>query len=267
MRALTRNPNSEKAINLQRLGAEIVKGDFNDISTLEAAMKDVDAVFAMGTPFEQGVETETKNGMTIVDAVKNTRVKHLVYSSVGGADRNTGIPHFESKFKVEQYIRDKEVPFTIIGPVSFMENLTAPWSLPNIKEGRISSLLPPERKLQMISLKDIAGFVVYIIERREEFLGKRLDIASDDVSGKESAKILSRILNREIVYIELKSSQIRFMGEDYLAMYQWFNEIGYEVDISSLRHNYPEIKWHALKEWAEEQDWSIIQKPIPIKPL
>jgi len=267
LRAFTRNPDSEKAKNLQRLGAEIVKGDFNDVSTLEAAMKDVDAVFAMGTPFEQGIEAETKNGMTIVDAVKNTGVKHLVYSSVGSADRNTGILHFESKFKVEQYIRDKKVPFTIIGPVYFMENLTAPWSLPNIKEGRISSPLPPDRKLQMISLKDIARFVVYIIERQEEFLGKRLDIASDDISGRESAKILSKILNREIDYIELKPSQVRFMGEDYIAMYKWFNEIGYEVDISSLRDNYPEIKWHTLKEWAEEQDLSILQKPIPIKPL
>jgi len=60
LRALTRNPNSEKAINLQRLGAEIVKGDFNDISTLEAAMKDVDAVFAMGTPFEKELRRKLK---------------------------------------------------------------------------------------------------------------------------------------------------------------------------------------------------------------
>jgi uncharacterized protein YbjT (DUF2867 family) len=247
---------------LKKLGIEITKGDFNDISTLERAMKGVDAVFAMGVPFEKGVEIETKNGMSIVDTVKNLGIKHLVYSSVGSANRNTGIAHFESKFKVEQYIGKIQIPFTIVSPVYFMENLYSPWTLPGIKEGRLASLLPPDRNLQMISVKDIASFVVYIMERREEFLNKRLDIASDDISGYQSAKILSKVLMREIIYNQLSYDQVKNAGEDYIAMYKWFNDIGYNIDISSLRSTYPEIKWHRFEEWVEEQDWSILDKQI-----
>lgn len=262
VRAFTRNPDSLKANALKKLGVEIAKGDFNDYSTLKTAMKEVDAVFAMGSPFEQGVEMETKNGISIVDAVKNIGIRHLIYSSVEGADKNTGIPHFESKFKVEEYIKKQNVPFTIIRPVYFIENLLAPWTLPNLKEGRLASPMPPDRKLQMISLNDIASFVVYIIERREEFLGKRVDIASEEISGKELAERLSNNLDYEIKYIELTYDDVSAMGEDYISMYKWLNEIGYDVDISALRSNYPSIGWHTFDAWIKEHDWNNLLKPI-----
>lgn len=262
VRAFTRSPESVKAKLLQKLGMEITKGDFSDISTLERAMERVDAVFAMGSPFEKGVEIETKNGMAIVDAFTNLGIRHLVYSSVGSANKNTGIAHFESKFKVEQYIEKKEIPFTIVRPVYFMENLYSPWTLPGIKEGRLNSPLPPDRNLQMISIKDIASFVVYIMERRDEFLSKKIDIASDEISGNQSAKILSKVLKREIVYTQLSYDQVKNAGEDYIAMYKWFNDVGYSIDTSFLRNTYPEIKWHRLEEWVEEQDWGILVKQI-----
>ena len=98
---LTRNPNSEAATGLKELGAEITAGSFDDRTSVERAMSGVDAVFTISTSFETGTESEIRNGIAVADAVSSAGVGHLVYSSVGSADRNTGIPHFESKYKVE----------------------------------------------------------------------------------------------------------------------------------------------------------------------
>jgi uncharacterized protein YbjT (DUF2867 family) len=116
--ALTRNTQSAAAQDLRNRGANIVKGDLDDSDSLERAVKDVESVFLMGTPFEDGAEGEIRRGKLMADIAKENRVEHLVYSSVANADKKTGIPHFESKYKVEQHIKNLGIPHTIIGPTS-----------------------------------------------------------------------------------------------------------------------------------------------------
>ncbi|MEJ2295662.1 MAG: NmrA/HSCARG family protein, partial [Candidatus Lokiarchaeota archaeon] len=171
VRGLTREPNSEKARSLEEKGVEIVKGDFNDPDSIRKAMKDVDAVFLMGTSFEEGVEAEIKHGITVADIAKEENLKHLVYTSVSSANKSTGIPHFDSKFKVEEHIRKIGIPYTIIRPVSFMENFLAPWTIPKLMEGLIEGPLSPDRKSQSIAVRDIGRFVLYVLENREQFFG------------------------------------------------------------------------------------------------
>ena len=152
VRGLTRNPESNKALALKELGVEVVKGNFNEPKTIELALEGIDAVFLMGTPFRIGVKEETRQGILVVDNAKKMKIKHLVYTSVGSAHKNTGIPHFESKFKVEEHVRKIDIPHTIIRPVYFMENIFSPFTLPGLKKGRIAAPLPPDRKLAMISI-------------------------------------------------------------------------------------------------------------------
>jgi len=86
-------------------GAKILKGDLDDSDSLKRAVKDVQSIFLMGTPFEDGTEGEIRRGKLMADITKENNIEHLVYSSVANADKNTGIPHFESKYKVEQHIK------------------------------------------------------------------------------------------------------------------------------------------------------------------
>src|SRR3954463_16812025 len=102
VRALTRKATGAAAQELARLGAEVVTGDLEDRSSVDAAMRGVDAGFAAGTPFEGGPESETRQGIHVADAAKAAGV-YLVYSSVANADRKTGIPHFDSKAEVEKH--------------------------------------------------------------------------------------------------------------------------------------------------------------------
>jgi len=97
IRVMTRNP--EKAAGLAKAGAVVVKGDLTNEADLQAALRGIDGVFAMSTPFEAGMDAEVRQGVLLADAAKQAGVAHYVYTSVGSAHRHTGIPHFESKWK------------------------------------------------------------------------------------------------------------------------------------------------------------------------
>ncbi len=260
VRAFTRKFDSPAARELKRLGAELAVGNLEDRASIERAARGLDVLFAMTTPFEAGTEVETQQGITVADAAKAAGVKQLVFTSVASADRNTGIPHFDSKCRVEQHIKTLGVPYTIIAPVFFMENLTSPWWLPGLQEGKLAMALPRTRKLQQVALADIAGFATLVLERREQFLGQRVDIASDEVTGSEVVEIISRVSGRKIEYVELPLAELRATNEDFARMFDWFNRVGYSADIPGLRRAYPEVGWHAFEGWAKAQNWGALRQ-------
>ena len=169
----------------------------------------------MGTPFEDGTEGETRRGKLMADIAKENKVEHLVYSSVANADKNTGIPHFESKYKIEQHIKNLRIPHTIIGPTFFMENLLGP----GLEQGQLALPLSPSSILQQSALQNIAEFSALVLERRKPFLGKRIDIASDEVTGEQAAEILSNVLGNKIGYVSVPLQQVYQANEDMARMY------------------------------------------------
>ena len=266
IRALTRKPESAGAAALAARGVTIVTGDFEDQGSLERAARGVDTVFAMSTPFESGATTETREGINIVRAASaaGVGVSHLVYASVAGADRATGIPHFDSKFEVEKAIRQSGVPFTIVAPVFFMENFLADWLAAGIAKGSIAMALPATRRLQQIAVADIAQFTALVIERRESFLGKRIDIASDELTVATAAAAISEASGRHIEYTALPIDAVRQWNDDLARMFEWFDRVGYDADVVGLRWLYPEVDWHRFSNWAREQDWSA--RAVPATP-
>ena len=157
VRGVTRNVNSGKAKRLLQQGVEVVGGDFTDQESLVKAATGVDAIYAMTTPFESGMDAETAQGIAMINAAKEAEVGHLVYSSVGDANQATGIPHFDSKFEVEKVLASSGIPYSISAPVYFMDNLIAPWTLPGVVEGTVSAAMPGARKLQQIAVADIGA--------------------------------------------------------------------------------------------------------------
>ena len=254
--ALVRNTESEspKAQNLRNLGAKLIKGDLNNPESLEQATTGVDSVFLMGTFAEDGTEGETRRGKMMADIAKEKKVAHLVYSSVVNADKNTGIPHFESKYKVEQHIKNLGIPYTIIGPTFFMENLLS-YSRAGLQQGQLALPLSSSTILQQSALENIAEFFALVLERRDSFLGKRIDIASDELTGEQAAEVLSDELGRKIRYVKVPLEQIRQASEDLARMYEWFERVGTGIDVASLHQQYPEVNWRTFKEWVKSQNW------------
>jgi uncharacterized protein YbjT (DUF2867 family) len=116
VRAFVRRPGSPEAAELERSGAELAEGDYDQPSTVEEAARGVDAGFVVATPYEAGTEAEVRHGIAAAEAAREAGVSHLVYSSVASADRDTDIPHFDSKREVERHIEGLGVPYTIVAP-------------------------------------------------------------------------------------------------------------------------------------------------------
>ena len=107
-------------------------------------------------------------------------------------------------------------------------------------------------------MNDLAGFAVLALENKERFVGKRIDVASDDLTGAQAAEILAEVFGKPIKYFQVPLEEIRKMSEDLVKMYEWFERVGYHLDIASLHAKYPEVGWHTYETWAREQDWKAI---------
>lgn len=256
VRAFTRSAGSPAARALAEAGATLVEGRLDDAVSVGRALAGADAMFAMSTPFEAGMEAETRQGIVAADAAKSAGAA-LVYTSVASADRGTGIPHFDSKYEVEKHIAAIGLRATIVAPAYFMEN--AFFARDALAQGIYGTPLPPSRPLCQVAVADIAAFAVLALEDPERFAGRRYDIAGDERSGEEVASILSRVTSKKFSYVQVPMEAIaRTMGEDGVKMYSWFDRVGYGIDVAALRREFPEVGWHDFEAWAKAQDWGAI---------
>jgi len=252
VRALTRTPS--KAEDLKKLGAEVVAGNLNDRPSLDAALKGIKKVFLVTTFFEEGMEAEVQQGITMVDAAKAAGVEHLVFSSVGSAHRKTSIPHFETKWKIEQHIRESGLSTTIIRPTAFMENFSTFWQ-PS-PEGILMAPIRPDTKLQMISVQDIGEFAAAAFLRPTEFIGQAIDIAGDELTMPEAASHLSHAMGQSVKFQQLPDDQAEAaVGLDFAIMFRWFDEVGYDVNLPELRQRWG-VSLKTFKETIAEAPWA-----------
>jgi uncharacterized protein YbjT (DUF2867 family) len=251
---ITRNQNSEKAKSLLDKGVQLVSLDFTKASDALDILREVDAVFAMTTPSEGGIEGEIEQGVSLANAANKAGVEHYIFNSVGDADLSTGIPHFESKWQVEKHLKTLGMPYTIVAPAYFMDNLFFPFMTDSLKEGKLKMAMTPERKLQQIAVDDIGKFVARVVHDRDQYFGQRINISGDELSGKEAATILSEVLGRDIVYEGYDPIYMKESSEDMYLMFKWFNEGGYTANLNSLKP----YGFKKFREWAIRQDWSVL---------
>jgi uncharacterized protein YbjT (DUF2867 family) len=248
VRAMTRDNTKAMAKGLDGLGAEIVQADLEDPRSLVAALEGAYGVFGVVTPFEKGVESEARQGNNLVDAAKVAGVKHFVYSSVGGAERNTGIPHFESKRSVEVHLMASGLPFTILRPVFLMENFLSPWNRAAINSGRLESTLGPGTPMQMLAADDVGGFAALAFSDPKNWMARALELAADQRTMPQVADAFTIALGRPVRYVRTGLETAR--NADVRAMLEWFEKGGYRADIPYLRRIRPEMQ--TLEEWLEK---------------
>jgi uncharacterized protein YbjT (DUF2867 family) len=250
IRVLARDP--EKARGIAGSGVEAVQGDFRDPRSMRKALAGVDSAFVMGTPYEEGPDAEVNQGKAMIDACADTGIGHVVYSSVCCANKRTGIPHFESKFRIEQHLKQSGLPCTILRPVWFMENFASPWYLPSIEQGFLSSPLRPDRPLQMVSVADIGKFAAAAFTQPSRYVGQEIDLAGDELTMEKIAREISRVLSRPIRYEPIPEDRAeQAVGHDWALMFRWFNEHGYDVDIETLRSRF-EIPLTPFRRYLEQ---------------
>ena len=250
LRAMTRKPGSDAAKALAGQGVEIVEGDLDDAGSLARALRGAWGTFAVQNTWEAGVEKEEEQGKRFAQAARQAGVEHFVYSSVGSAHRQTGIPHFENKWRIEETVRGAGFPSHVIfRPVFFMENVTSPWFLHG---DRIHSALDPDTSLQMIATADIGRFVARAFTEPERFNRREIDLAGDALTLPEAAAALSRAQRRAIEYVRIPIEEVRKNSEDFALMLDWFNRVGYNADIAALTREFG-FTPQTFADWAAQQ--------------
>lgn len=247
VRGITRRADSPAAQRLAAAGVEVVSADLADEVSVARAFAGVDGAYTLTTPFEEGPAAEVAQGRTILASAVQARVPHLVFSSVADADQHTGIPHFDSKAAVEAALAQSGLSYTIVGPSYFYDNMLG--GLDAIKAGVFELPLPAEVPLQQLSRRDLGRFVAAVLTDPDPVRGARIDLASDEPTGRQMAAALSETLGRPVELVTHDPALIA--SDDMRAMFTFLAAGGYTVDIGALHAQYPQIGWQSFTDWLQ----------------
>lgn len=262
--AVTRNPSSASATALQKKSSAIklVAGDFNDVPAIfaaaEALQKPIHGVFAVTTFLGKGqsVETEEKTGKALVDEALKHNVKHFVFTSVdrGGEksiDNPTEVPHFISKHNIERHLIDSakgtDMKYTILRPVGFMDNWV-PGFMGKTFGAMWSAALKPDRKLQLISVRDIGHFAAEAFRNPAKYNNRAISLAGDELTLAEADKVWKNAVGHGAPNtFSFVGSGLFWVSKELSTMFRWFQTDGYSVDIAALKKEHPGLQ--TLGDW------------------
>ncbi|MFJ6907169.1 NmrA/HSCARG family protein [Streptomyces griseoluteus] len=190
VRALVRNPRSDRAQALAARGVELVAIRADDPASLAAALATAEGFYFM-TPEANSldeVEAEIRVGTAFVDAAVDAGVPHVVFNSVFGADRESGVPHHDSKHWIEEHLRKSGLRAEMVRPTAFMENFSSVMA-PSLEHGEIVLRLPlPEDvALKMISVRDIGRVAAALLLGTAEAPGGVVELVGDELTGPQIA--------------------------------------------------------------------------------
>jgi uncharacterized protein YbjT (DUF2867 family) len=249
VRALVRDPDAESATALQKAGAELVRADVEDADALRTALAGVGGLFAMTTfAGRDGTDGEVRRGGLIADAARDAGVPHVVYSSVGGAERHTGIPHFESKRRVEEHMTALGLRTTFIRPTFFMENFGSFMPV-EVEDGTVVLRAPlvPGLPLQMVAVDDIGAAAAEALLDPARVPGGEIEIAGDELTAEQVAEALGADADLPARFEPLPLDVLAD-DPDQQAMFTWFTRPpSYRADIEATRALVPGLK--DLRGW------------------
>ncbi|HET6837931.1 MAG TPA: NmrA/HSCARG family protein [Gemmatimonadales bacterium] len=281
-RAVTRNPDSEKAQALRAAGAEVVAADLDNPATLGKAFAGAYGAFCVTNFWEHfSPERELTQAGNMAQAAKGARVQHVIWSTLENTrkwvplenDRmptlmgRYKVPHFDAKGEADQLFRDAGVPTTFLLTAFYWDNLIYFGSGPQrMPDGSLAIVFPmDDKRLPGIAAEDIGKSAYGIFKRGKELINKTVAIAGQHLTGEEMASALSRALGQEIRYQNVPPEVYRnfgFPGADDLGnMFQFkrdFNDyfVGAR-DLQFTRSLNPELQ--TFEEWL-----AVHKEQIPI---
>jgi uncharacterized protein YbjT (DUF2867 family) len=251
--ALTRSPESDAAQALEDRDATVVQGNMAEPETLEPLIDDIDGVFCVTDFYEAGYDGEVEQGTNMAEIATDIGVEQFVFSSVGGAERDTGVPHFDSKYEVEERIRDLNLPATVVRPAFFMQNFEG--MREDITDGILAMGLEPHVPLQMVDVDTIGAVVAEAFENTDAYVGTAVELADDELTMGAMAARFADVLGRdiEVTHVPLDTLEDQ-MGEEFATMFEWFNTHGYEADLAGLRAEHT-VDFTQFQEYLKDYRW------------
>jgi uncharacterized protein YbjT (DUF2867 family) len=247
IRGLVRQPSSEAAKRLAQAGVELVQGDMDDRKSLENAMKGVYGVFSYQN-MNDGVQKEEERGKRVAHAAKFAEVPHFIYSSVGGADRNTDVSYFLSKWRIETFIKELDLPnYTIFRPVAFMDNFAMDHRDLILSFFRSSLKGKP---VQMIAVADIGKWVARAFSEHDPYQFQEIEIAGDELTYPQIEAAFVKVEGKKPSTVPMPGAVLAHLG-DMGKLYTWMFQEGYQADLEFCRSTIKDMltfeQWLALK--------------------
>jgi len=236
VRGLTRDPRSKAALALAAKRVTLIQGDLDEPASVEAAMRGADGVYLVTDFFKNGIAGEIRQGKMVADLCAKLRIGHLVHASVNGADRASGVHHFDSKDAIERHIRSLGIPATFLRPAVFMEDLTDKKYFPPASWGMMPKLVGLDRPVKWVSVDDIGVAAAAAFARREEFVGKAVPLVGDTRSIREAREIFARVNGRKPFALPMPTFLFRrFISEDLVLMWTWLAANSMDGDVATTR--------------------------------
>jgi uncharacterized protein YbjT (DUF2867 family) len=275
VRAVTRDPGSEKAKGLAGMGAEIVAADIDDKASMKNALAGAyGAYFVTFYWAHLSPEREYKEACSMAEAAKEAGIKHAIWSTLEDTrqwvplddDRmptlmgKYKVPHFDAKGEADQYFRDLGVPTTFFRASFYWDNFIYFGSGPKKgPDGKLYLTLPlDDKKMAGIAAEDIGKCAYGIFKRGQELIGKTVGVAGDQLTGAEMAAAMSKALGKDVLYNNVTPETYRgfgFPGSDDLGnMFQFYRDFDDACnsvrDVKFSRELNPELK--SFEQWLSE---------------
>lgn len=251
--ALTRNPLSPEAEQLREAGAQLVKGDLEDVEVLKDALSKVDGLFlVLPGVWISSVETdeaEAALGIQTLKLAEEQGVQFVLYSSVMASDKQDVFrPKF--KFTIEKYLLESKLQGAVIRPASFMENLILPSF--GLGEGKFINLLPEEAAISWIATRDIGTFARIIFQNQTAFNGKTIDFGGELFTPKQVLKLLEDKLEQPIEFTQVPIEILYQQSETFAKLVEMISKEGYDpIDYQLISSWMPKLT--SFNEWLDAE--------------
>jgi uncharacterized protein YbjT (DUF2867 family) len=250
IRAVTRNPNGDKARALAQGGVDVQYANLEDVDSVRAAFDGAAAAFAMTThDGPDGPKREVAHGQVIAAAAADAGLPFLVYSSVGGVERRSGVAHFESKHHIEESLLEA-VPVTFVRPTFFMETLRMMIRRDGDRVA-FAMPLPGDVAVQMISVRDVGRVAAAVLAKGDPAVAP-VEIAGDELTGEQIAERVAQRLGSPTTYVQLP---LDVLGddEDLRMMFGWLARLpAYQADFARTRELVGDVQ--DLSQWLAHAD-------------
>jgi uncharacterized protein YbjT (DUF2867 family) len=262
VRALTRNPKSEKAQVLSTLGAEIVQGDMAAPESLLRVFEGAYGVFSVQNPMISGIEGEISQGKNVATVAKQAGVHHLIYASAGTGTKSTGVPSWESKRVIEEYMKSLALPLTVLRPMAFMELMTDKKFYPPVSMWHLMpKLMGDSKKLPWFCVDDIGFIVAKAFAEPGHFIDKEFQLASDVRTLDECRTIYQEVTSKYPPRFPMPVWLFERFGsfaKDLIIMWRWLRDGTIDLDTTPTFAIHPDAL--SVQAWLAKER-SIKSKP------
>lgn len=253
-RAVTRNPGSDAAKALAKLGAEVVAGDVDDAASIVRAFTGAHGAFCVTFFWAHfSPEKEFAEAGVMAQAAKQAGVAHVIWSTLEDTRRwvpltdnrmptlmgKYKVPHFDAKGEANHLFADAGVPATLYHTSFYWDNFIFFGSGPKPgPDGQLQLTMPMgDKKLPAMAAEDIGRCAYGVFKRGGEFLGKSIGVAGEHLTGTEMAEKMSRAIGKPVRYNAVSPEVYRsfgFPGADDLGnMFQFKRD--FNADFCRLR--------------------------------